>query len=294
MKDILFIINPVAGRGKAKRLIPLIEEMMKTSEKMYDIVTTKKPRQAIELASDGASKGYKTIVAVGGDGTINEVAKGIFFHGLSRLGIVPSGTGNDLAKTLNIPRDPKEAINIILKDKSRRIDVGCVNNIFFLNIASIGLDSEVLKNTENIKKKIKGKIAYVLGFFKTIFNYKNKNVEIELDDIKISEEVVLVAVGNGRYYGGGMKICPMALIEDGYFHTCVIKNISKMKLFVVFPLIFWGTHIKFKKHVEIYRAKKIKVKTKESIYLNIDGEIFKVDDEAVFTIDDKGIEVVCE
>lgn len=294
MKDILFIINPVAGRGKAKRLIPLIEKTMETSEKMYDIVITEKPRQAIELASDGASKGYKTIVAVGGDGTINEVAKGIFSYGFSRLGIVPGGTGNDLAKTLKIPKDPKEAINIILKDKSRKIDVGFVNNIFFLNIASIGLDSEVLKNTEKIKKKVKGKIAYVLGFIETIFNYESKDVEIELDDVKISEEVVLVAVGNGRYYGGGMKICPMALIEDGYFHTCVIKNISKIKLFVVFPSIFLGTHIKFKKHVETYRTKKIKVNTKGSVYLNIDGEILKVDDEAVFTIKDKGIEVACE
>lgn len=294
MGDILFIVNPIAGGGKSEEFVPLIKESMEQSKRKYKIIMTREPKEAISLASYASMKGYETIVAVGGDGTINEVASGILSSGIGTLGIIPGGTGNDLARTLNIPNDPKKAIETILKGNKKKIDVGFANDNMFLNIASIGLDSEIVKNTEKIKSKIRGRFAYMLGLFNTLFKYRNKKIQVQLDNIIIDEEIMLFAVGNGKYYGGGMKICPMAIIEDGYFHVCVVKKAPKIKLLLFFPLIFKGIHTKFKKNVDIYKAREIKVKTNEKTYLNIDGEIFEVDGEAIFTIVNRGIDVVCE
>lgn len=289
----LFIINPVAGGGKAKKLLPVIDKYMVKTGKIYDIVLTSRPKEATIISKQAIEKGYTTIVAVGGDGTINEVAIGILESGKGTLGIIPSGTGNDLARTLNIPFDPIEAMDIIIKGNKKQIDIGFVNNNPFLNIASIGLDSEVVKNTEKIKIRIRSRIAYVIGVLSTLFNFKDKRVQLEIDDVSMDKNIFLIAVGNGKYYGGGLKILPMAIAEDGYFHVCVINKASKIKLLFLFPSIFKGKHIKFRKDVEIFKAKKIKIVTEEKTYLNIDGEIYDNEKETLFKVGDKRLTVFC-
>ncbi len=293
MDRILFIINPVAGGGKAKKLLPVIDKYMVKTGKIYDIVLTSRPKEATIISKQAIEKGYTTIVAVGGDGTINEVAIGILESGKGTLGIIPSGTGNDLARTLNIPFDPIEAMDIIIKGNKKQIDIGFVNNNPFLNIASIGLDSEVVKNTEKIKIRIRSRIAYVIGVLSTLFNFKDKRVQLEIDDVSMDKNIFLIAVGNGKYYGGGLKILPMAIAEDGYFHVCVINKASKIKLLFLFPSIFKGKHIKFRKDVEIFKAKKIKIVTEDKTYLNIDGEIYDNEKETLFKVGDKRLTVFC-
>lgn len=293
MDRILFIINPVAGGGKAKKLLPVIDKYMVKTGKIYDIVLTSRPKEATIISKQAIEKGYTTIVAVGGDGTINEVAIGILESGKGTLGIIPRGTGNDLARTLNIPFDPIEAMDIIIKGNKKQIDIGFVNNNPFLNIASIGLDSEVVKNTEKIKIRIRSRIAYVIGVLSTLFNFKDKRVQLEIDDVSMDKNIFLIAVGNGKYYGGGLKILPMAIAEDGYFHVCVINKASKIKLLFLFPSIFKGKHIKFRKDVEIFKAKKIKIVTEDKTYLNIDGEIYDNEKETLFKVGDKRLTVFC-
>lgn len=286
---ILYIVNPTAGRDRAKNLIPIIEDIMSQRDVDYKIVTTKGPEDGTKIAYQGIKEGYETVVAVGGDGTINEVTKGILLAGKGNLGIIPGGTGNDLARTLNIPSDPEETINIILKGKVKEIDVGEVADKNFLNVASTGLDSEIAKNTEKIKKYIKGKFAYTIGLLKTLFLYKNKRVKIQLDNLEREMDILLIAVANGKYYGGGMKISPDAAIDDGYFHVCLIKKISKLKLLFIFPSVFKGRHGKYKKYVEFHKSKKVRIETTDKIYLNIDGEVFDVKNKIVFNIDNSKI-----
>ncbi len=293
MNKILFIINPVAGGGRARHMKLIIDDIMKDNEIKYDIVLTTKPKDATNISKAAIQKGYDTLVAVGGDGTVNEVAMGILESGAGTLGIIPSGTGNDLARTLDIPFDPKEAIDIIINGSKKKIDVGLVNNNLFLNIASIGLDSEVARNTEKIKKRIKSKIAYIIGVLNTLFSFKDKKIKLEIDDTPMDKNIFLVAVGNGKYYGGGLKILPMAIAEDGYFHVCVINKASKIKLLFLFPSIFKGKHIKFKKDVEIFKAKKIRIITEDKTYLNVDGEIYDIERETLFTINDERLAVFC-
>ena len=291
MERMVFIVNPVAGGGKAKKIIPLIRQTMDETKIEYDIALTTGPKDAINIAKESIQKGYTTIVAVGGDGTVNEVAIGILKSGNGTLGIIPSGTGNDLARTLNIPFNLKQAIEIIIKGSKKNIDIGVVNNSLFLNIASIGFDSEVVKNTQGIKKRIKLGIAYVIGVLKTIVTFKDKEIQLEIDGLPIDKNIILVAIGNGKYYGGGLKILPMAIIEDGYFHVCIVNNISKFKLLLLFPSIFIGKHIKLKKYVEIFKAKKIKIITENQMYLNVDGEIYDIEKETLFTIENEKLAV---
>lgn len=292
MEKILYIINPVAGGGKTKELVPLIKETMTNKDIDYNIVFTTKPKEGTDLAKKGLNQGYTRIVAVGGDGTVNEVAFGIIEAGKGILGILPSGTGNDLARSLDIPLNPKNALDTILDGKIKSIDIGTVNDNLFLNISSIGFDAEVVIITNKIKTKIKSSISYVLALFMTIFRFKCISVEMEIDGLTLQDKILLVAVGNGKYYGGGIKILPMSNVEDGYFHVCIVKKISKLKLLFLLPTIVNGSHINQKKYVKIYKAKKVKVRARDKSYLNIDGEIEELNGEVHFEMNSSKLKVI--
>ena len=293
MDNILFIINPIAGGGKAKKIIPLIQDSMSKHKKNYDIISTTKPKEAIDIAKDNVDK-YEVIVAVGGDGTINEVAKGIISTGRGTLGIIPGGTGNDMVKSLGISTNPEDSLETIVKGFRKEIDIGRINDVSFLNIASLGFDAEVTVNHDKFKGRVKGKLVYILSVIYTLFDYKDKRLEIDIDDEKLDEDILLLAVGNGKYYGGGMKILPSAEVDDGYLHICIVSGIGKIKTLFLFPTIFKGNHINHRKYVKVYKAKTIKVRSKKEIFLNIDGDIFPKEKEIQFRIDKKKLKVICE
>lgn len=293
MANILFVVNPVAGGGRTKNLINDIKKIMDRSNIEYNIIWTKRPKDGIRLSREGVEKGYTNIVAVGGDGTVNEVAIGILESGKGTLGIIPSGTGNDLARSLNIPIKVDKAIELIIKGNKKYIDIGMVNNKLFLNIASIGFDAEVVRNTQKIKEKIKSSIAYTISIIYTFVNFKNRRIRLEIDDNLIQKNIFLVAIGNGKYYGGGIPILPMASMEDGYFYICIMKNVSKLRFLYSFPIILRGKHEKLKDNIEFLKAKKVKVITEDKTYLNVDGEIYNIDKETLFTMSNKKIGVCC-
>ncbi len=292
MDKILFIINPVAGGGRAKALVSLIEEKMDKLKREYEIVLTKGPKEAIKLAEDKVDD-FETIVAVGGDGTVNEVARGLINKGKGTLGIIPGGTGNDLAKALNIPKDPSEALDILCKGNIKLIDTGRANNYNFLNIGSIGFDADVVINNINIKKIIKSGISYVISVIYTLMHYKAKEVEITVDDVTIKDKILLLAVGNGKYYGGGLPILPNAILDDGSFDICLISNINKFKFLLLFPSIFKGNHIKYDKYLKLFRGKEVKVKSNDKLNMNIDGEVIANVNEVIFSMEDAKLKVIC-
>ena len=274
MDRYLFIINPIAGSGKAKGYEAYIEEYMHNTNIDYKVIFTTRPKEATEMVINNPE--YPICVAVGGDGTAGEVANGILKRGYGVLGIIPAGTGNDLSKSLLITDDIEEAFKKIKDKKIKAIDLGQVDDIYFFNIASLGFDAEVVRHTDRIKRVIKGKSAYILGVLTSLLVYKSRNMNIEVDGEKMLRRATLVAIGNGAYYGGGMKILPMAKLDDGELDICIVKDVSNLKILFLFPSIFKGQHIKYKKYVEFHRGKEIKVKVEGEIYLNIDGEISPV------------------
>lgn len=289
MDKLLFIINPIAGGGRAKDLIPLIKDKMKDNNIDYEIIETTEPRQAIEIVEKSK---IPVVVAVGGDGTVNEVAKGLIKRGNGYLGIIPGGTGNDMCKSLGLSMDPIHALETVIKGKTKKMDIGLANDRCFFNISSVGFDAEVVRNTEKIKTRIKGKTAYILGVLVTLFKYRMKETNIEIDGEQVNKNMLLLAVGNGQYYGGGMRIMPDAKIDDGYLHLCLVKDINNLKLLFLFPSIFKGEHLKYEKHVEIYKAKKILIKTKGEFYLNVDGDLIHTKDKVEFKISPRKLDII--
>lgn len=292
MRNILFIVNPVAGGGKTKEIVPVIIDKMKENNIEYKIINTTKPKEAINIAEENVDK-YSVIVAVGGDGTINEVARGIINKKKGILGIIPGGTGNDMSKSLGLSQNPDEALDAIIKNTTKNMDIGLVNGTFFLNIASIGFDAETVKNTEIIKKRIKGKISYVLGVLITLFIYRRRDVTLIIDDKEYKRNFLLIAVGNGSYYGGGMKILPMAELDDGYFHICIIKDIKSYMIPFLFPSIFKGNHLRYTSYIDIFKANKVIIKNEPNVIINLDGELMKNEKEDIeFDFIDYKLEVI--
>ncbi|MBS4534529.1 diacylglycerol kinase family lipid kinase [Clostridium sp. D2Q-14] len=270
---IAFIINPIAGKNRKKDIVPIIKQYFNKSKYKYCIKYTKGIRDAEIITKKFLNDGYRIIVAVGGDGTIKEVSNGIIDRNEGILGIIPMGTGNDLVRTLDIPLDIDKSIKRIINGQIKEINIANVKNDIFLNVFSIGIDAEIVENTKIFKSFFSGKLAYTMGILRTLFMFKSKNIVIECNGEKIEKEILLVAVGNGRYYGGGMKICPMADITDDKLDICIIKNMSKWKILFLFPLAFNGKHKKLKKYVRFIKASSLRIYSKNKLLLNIDGEI---------------------
>lgn len=292
MDSILFIINPIAGSGKAKKLIDTIINRMEVEEIPYSIEMSDGPKAAVDIACKNAEK-YDVVVAVGGDGTINEVAKGLAMAGEGILGIIPAGTGNDLAKDLQIPLDVNKSLDILLRQNVEHIDVAKVNEGYFFNIASVGIDAEVIANHSKFKKKLKGNMVYFASVIYSLFHYKRKNMKIVVDGRVYEESMSLVAVGNGKYYGGGFKIMPYAVKDDGYFHICMVSKLSKFKIFLLFPTVLFGKHLCLTNYVRVEKGKNVEIISDEDLFVNFDGEILEKTSYIKFVMEDKKVKMIC-
>lgn len=287
---VLFIVNPVAGKGRALKIVPDIEsEMEQMSEVEYKIEYSKGPGDATKIAEDYAAKGVDIVFAVGGDGTVNEVANGIIKTNTA-MAVIPGGSGNDFIKSLGITGRPDEIIRNTLTGTKRKIDVGLVNGRYFVNISSMGFDAEVVIATQRAKKYfLSGSAAYVAGLISVIFTGRPSVVKMKADDIEVTDRVLLIAVANGKYYGGGMKAAPEAVIDDGLFDICFISRVPKIKMLFLFPKFMKGKHKEIKE-VKFYRASKVTIEAEKPTYINIDGEVIQ-DTKAVFQIVKGGLAI---
>lgn len=288
-KDYLFIINPNAGQGKKEKLINIIEKKLK-SKYSYEIFSSADPEQAYEEILQKGIK-FNRVVAVGGDGTLQLLLEGVIKSGGNNIGIIPAGTGNDLIRALGIPSDIEGALDYLLDNEGKDVDVGRVNNRYFLNIASLGFDAEVVVNHTKFKKLGFRKSSYILAVFYTMLHYRKKKLKVEIDGKLYEENMVITAIGNGTHYGGGLPILPMALVDDGYFHIIIIKDLSNLGLFLLFPLLFFKKHLLLTKYVEIIKGKRVKVFLEDEKNLNLDGEIFQEKSSLDFEILSKRINV---
>ncbi|AZR74287.1 hypothetical protein BBF96_13275 [Anoxybacter fermentans] len=271
----LFIVNPIAGRGEGKKKWEQIKVVVEELKLDYEVVFTGEPGESVFLAEEGVAKGFDVLVAVGGDGTVNEVVRGIIEAGAKgdvKLGIVPAGTGNDLVRTLDIPFNIKEAVHVLKNGHVKNIDLGKVNGDYFLNVVGIGFDAAVAEEINNNIRWLKGTAAYLYGIFKMIFQYKSPEMVIKIDDRELEGRFFLVAIANAKYYGGGMMIAPDADPADGLFDICVIKDVSQMEVLKVLPALFKGNHVKHPA-VKVYRGRKVFVKSKKRVLVQADGEL---------------------
>lgn len=257
----IFIVNPISGKGKTLKAVDRIKKVCEEENLDYEIYFTEYPKDATKIARK--YRFTKNIIySVGGDGTLNEVLNGIVGT-KNLLGVIPSGSGNDFYKTLSK-----------IDEEYPVIDIGKVNDRYFINIISIGIDAEVANNVSLMKKrKVPTNQIYNASLIYTFFKYKYKDIELSIDEKEQKKgKCTILTICNGQVYGGGYKIAPSAKLTDGYFDVYYVEKVNKPQLPSLINMLKQGIHEKHNK-VHKSQATKIKFKCDKDLVCNIDGEI---------------------
>ncbi len=280
----LVIVKPTSRRGKSAKQIPIIERMLHRYALDFDLVLTEKPHHATALATQAATDGYDALIAVGGDGTINEVVNGLMHaraNGVSQpaLGLIGVGTGNDLIFGLDQQQNIASTCKAIANDKRRKIDIGHIvtddlpEGHYFANGIGIGFDAAGVILAEKINWP-RGFLAYLLAALQNIFlYYKAPTLQIILKKETIEMPILLVSVMNGRRIGGGFLTAPNAQLDDGLFDLCIAEEVSRPHMLTLLPRFLQGTQIN-QPEIQMKSARKVTVNALHgTMPIHADGEI---------------------
>ena len=287
----LVVINPTAGTADA-------EIVRDTAKRVHgwDVVEATGASHARQLATDAAGRGYERVVAAGGDGTVNEVVQGLCAHpSCARLGVVPMGTGNDLARTLGLPTDPVAAIELIEHGEEREIDLIRVETDgtlrYAINVATGGFGGEVdLVLEEGTLKETWGPLAYVLAAVKAQRELKPYVTVLRFDDAPPETVSALaIVVANGRTCAGGLRVAPLADLEDGLLDVMIIRHGTVLELAGVTARLAAGSIFE-SPHVIHRRGRRVHIESDPQMWFNVDGELI-TQEPATFTVVPKMIRV---
>src|SRR5438034_6016544 len=284
---VLFLINPACGAGKAGREWSAVEQWLPSAGFQFDVARTTRPLEATEIAQRAVRESRPVVVAVGGDGTLNEVVNGFFHNGApipttSKLALVPLGTGGDFRRTMRIPIDPKQAIDVLRSGMVRRLDAGCVTYQtsdgatavrHFINIADAGLGGDVVYRVNRGSKRL-GSLTYKVGSGLALLTYKNKPMTMVIDgsthELAKAQQVV---VANCQFFGGGMQMAPSASPSDGVFDVIVVKDAGKIEPMRGINDFLNGKHLDNRNpKIELMYGKRITVTSPEKVRIDLDGE----------------------
>lgn len=282
----LVVLNPNAGGKQAELEWPLIKEELTIQGFDFEMVLTQEPKHAITLVTTKIKEGFRKIIAIGGDGTLHEVVNGIMQQEPEvvaeiLLGMISMGTGNDWIKTHQISNDFKEAIQQIKKGNTILQDVGKITYVeednvpqtrFFINSVGIGFDARVVKYI--LPNKLKGKSKksdYIKGLVKSLFTHKNVPSLLHLDNEIIDTKFYNLTIGVCQYKGGGFKLLPNAVPDDGMLDVTLACKISKRKLIVSLPKLFGGKVDKIK-YFDFYQVQELKLDVSAPVCTEADGE----------------------
>ena len=264
---VLFIINPVAG-GKRKDAVPgLIQQHLDAAKFEYTIVYTTGVAHARELSAAGVGK-YTIIIAVGGDGTVNEVASALVGAG-SIFGVIPFGSGNGLSRFLGIPMDIENAIKNINAGRVEAIDTGLMNGRHFFNMAGMGFDAHISEVFSHDKKR--GFWAYIKSSFQEVTNYKSEIYQLNIDGRAYERQAFMLSFANSSQYGNNAHISPRASVQDGLLDVCVVKPFPLYK-FIIMGLRMFSKTAHKSPYVEIIQGRDIMVTRKKAGPVHLDGE----------------------
>ncbi len=279
------IVNPAAGGSRGNKRWSKIEADLKSMGIAYEAHITNASLHASHLAKEGVEKGFRHILIVGGDGTLNEVVNGLFAQQAVpstevTIALVSIGTGNDWIKTMGIPKEPKEAVKLLKNPtNTRTIDAGLAtyhkhghkHSRHFINVAGMAFDAEVTRDANNGKSAL-GPVQYWMSLVKVIFTYNAVPIKVEVDGAVYDGPTFCLNVGNCMYAGGGMMIVPGAKPDDGLFTITHIKNVSRWTVIGNVAALGDGTFTKLD-NVEQYTGKNVKVTSPVPVWLEVEGEV---------------------
>ena len=276
------IINPISGTGKQKG----VEDYIAKHLDNYEIVYTKKSGDASKISKDAVKENFNAVIAVGGDGTVNECLKSLI-NTNTALGVIPCGSGNGFAYHIGMKRSVEEAIKQLKNAKIETIDSCSVNGIPFVNVAGIGFDAHVSQLFAKLKKR--GFFNYVKLIVKEL-NYKAQEYNITYDGIEKKVSAYMISFANSSQYGNDVKISPMADIQDGLLDFVIVKKFPKWKMpFFLLQIATGKVHLS--KYVEIIQAKKMEITTNNTL-LHLDGEPYKASNPVIINLLENSLKIL--
>ncbi len=267
------ILNPVAGKKKALKNLAALEEVFKKRNIAYEAHKTCAVHDGEAIARRLTLAGEQDIIVVGGDGTLHEVLNGVVDPANCRLGLIPSGTGNDFAARLGLPLDAKKAATLILDSEAKAIDYLEVGGVRCMNVAGVGMDVDVLERCR--RGKMKGKLKYLVSLLKSLFAFKGLPVIVESEGIQERHEALLAAACNGSQFGGGVRICPVAEADDGKINVVIVECLgSKMKIIKAFLKLMRGKILQYPatKH---FLCERVRFTPEVVCPMQLDGELYR-------------------
>lgn len=316
MKHILFIVNPISGIGKQKKIEQVVDANLDHSLFEYEVVYTEYIHHGKELALQARQGDYDAIVAVGGDGSVNDVVSGLLNQQYSgddidkdcilsnvnspTLGIIPCGSGNGLARNLKIPLNPAHAIRILNRYNEATIDTinlatrqgsesAAMQSRIIASIAGIGFDARVARLMK--QAKVRGLQAYARIIANEYFSYKEHTYRISIDGEEMERKAWFISIANSNQFGFNTAIAPLAKLDDGLIDVCIVDKIPLHHLALSAPLLYLN-HFELSQHVEYFKARRVSIYNNEEGWVNIDGEGEELGKELHFTNIPKSLKIL--
>jgi diacylglycerol kinase (ATP) len=298
--SVIVVANPTAGRGRAGKLIGKVDARLNALGVDHRIRVSESAGDLEQLARSSAESGAEIVAVLGGDGSVNAVANGLLGTGVA-LAVLPGGTGDDFAKGIGAG-SIEAAARLLMKPQVRPIDVIRVvagaTERHFVNVAGAGFDSEVNETANAMTLNLGGTATYVVALLSTLRRFIPAHYGIVIDDEALDVTAMLAIVGNGRTYGGGMRVLPSAVLTDGSLDVCVVEKLSKGAFLRAFPKVFRGTHVRHPR-VRMFRATIVKMEADRRVQVYADGErvgplpaIFEIVPAALPTVVDPSAKAV--
>ncbi|HUR86590.1 MAG TPA: diacylglycerol kinase family protein [Solirubrobacteraceae bacterium] len=268
-RDVALLCNPSAGGGRAARVLPQVEEALRGHRIAFHTETTRDLDHGCALAGTAANAG-EAVVTLGGDGLVGCVAGALREVPGALLGVLPGGRGNDLARSLGIPRDPRAACAVVATGTPRLLDVGDVDGRTFVGIASLGFDSDANRIANAAPSRL-GSLVYVYAALRALAAWKPAHFELRLDGEPVDFTGYSVAAANAPGYGGGMLLAPEAALDDGLLDVVLTGQMSKRRALLVLTKVFKGAHVQ-ERSVRVHRARELHVASDRPFVVYADGD----------------------
>ncbi|HET7559371.1 MAG TPA: diacylglycerol kinase family protein, partial [Limnochordia bacterium] len=269
-----------------ERLWPRLAARLGERGDAFERVRTTRPGDAGRLAAQAQADGYDRIIAIGGDGTLQETIDGLLRAAATAqaagptqmtpapagpVGWIPAGTGNDFARSTGIPTDPLQALTLALDGEPHPIDVGQINGTYFLNVAGAGFDAKVAARVNRMRLRLGGLPTYLLAVLCELWLQKNAPLVVRWDGRSKRINSFLIAVGNAQYYGGGIRMCPGAQLDDGLLDVCIGGDFGRLEALRALTRTFSGRHVALPK-VEVLKAKTLRIDGPPDLPIHADGQ----------------------
>lgn len=288
-KNVLFIINPISGGRKKSGIEDLARSILDPAHFSCAFAETLGPGHAHELAQDAVAQKLDAVIAVGGDGTINEIASALN-HTSTALGIVPEGSGNGLALYLGIPLNERAALRRIAAFQTLKIDSGAINDAPFFNMAGIGFDASV--SDRFAQETLRGPIGYMKVVLSEIATYQPKHYTLTIDGVTYQREAFMISVANSPQYGNNAYIAPKASVNDGILDVCIIKKFP-LYAFPIMVYHLFNRSADQSEYVEIIPGKEILIERESEDVVHVDGEAKALGSTLEVNIFPQSIQVIC-